>query len=203
MALENFNGKTFVAFLDISGFKELMKKEKAISALDTFYQSGYEALANCGELKGIFVSDSGILYATENIETEKFRKILEAVKYINKQMLDKDYMLKASIAFGEFNYYERIELPNLSKGMILGNAYLNAYLDSQKVDAGLCRIIKTNFPDSIVIDNFPLLKQRGNYYYYYWNISENSVDKDCEINKFEEYYKNSKYLGILKALKNT
>jgi len=203
MALENFSGKTFVAFLDISGFKELMKKEKAISALDTFYQAGYEALSNYGELKGIFVSDSGILYATEDIEIEKFRKILEAVKYINKQMLDKDYMLKASIAFGEFNYYKRIELPNISKGMILGNAYLSAYLDSQKVDAGLCRIIKANLPEAIVIENFPLLKQRGNYYYYYWNISENSIDKDSEINKFEEYYKNSKYLGILKALKNT
>jgi hypothetical protein len=36
MAINNYNGQTFVAYLDISGFKYLMKenRERAIGALD-------------------------------------------------------------------------------------------------------------------------------------------------------------------------
>ena len=45
MALEDFDGDTFVAFIDISGFKELMKqKNRAWKALDKFYQAAYNNL---------------------------------------------------------------------------------------------------------------------------------------------------------------
>jgi len=210
MALENYNGKTFVAFLDISGFRELMRsgKEKAERALDIFYQSGYDVLLSNFELKGIFVSDSGILYSTDeqNSETIKLKKILEAVKFINEQMLDNDFMLKTSIAFGEFSYSGRIELPNISKSMILGNAYTEAFIDNDKVKTGMCRII--DLPNTIIVSevNFPLLKQKGKYYYYYWNIPENADNKEEKIDNFIKSHKDSyqlKFEGILKALKNT
>jgi|LGVF01.1.fsa_nt_gb hypothetical protein len=45
MPLEEFHGETFVAFVDISGFKALMKDtEKAYKALNSFYQIGYNSL---------------------------------------------------------------------------------------------------------------------------------------------------------------
>jgi hypothetical protein len=37
MPIPNYDGKTFVAFIDISGFKTMMKKNQAWEALDQFY----------------------------------------------------------------------------------------------------------------------------------------------------------------------
>lgn len=44
MPINNFNGNTFVAYMDISGFKELMKQQRAVDAIKYFYSCGYEAL---------------------------------------------------------------------------------------------------------------------------------------------------------------
>jgi len=45
MPVQNFSGETFVAFMDISGFKEMMKdKHQAVKALDRLYQTGFEFL---------------------------------------------------------------------------------------------------------------------------------------------------------------
>ena len=40
MAVKNFSGKTFVAFVDISGFKVIMSEDKsqAVGAMNKFYQ---------------------------------------------------------------------------------------------------------------------------------------------------------------------
>ena len=66
MPLNNYDGNTFVAFLDISGFKELMRNEKkAWNALDKLYQYGYEILGNQNNecrVEGIFISDCGVLF---------------------------------------------------------------------------------------------------------------------------------------------
>jgi hypothetical protein len=42
MATEHFDGHTFVAFTDISGFKSMVRgdRESAIHALDEFYTRG-------------------------------------------------------------------------------------------------------------------------------------------------------------------
>jgi hypothetical protein len=41
MPIRPFNGDTFVAFIDISGFKNLMKKRLAQKALKKLYNYGY------------------------------------------------------------------------------------------------------------------------------------------------------------------
>jgi hypothetical protein len=199
--INNFHGETFVAFLDISGFKVLMKKGKARDVLDVFYQTGYDVLSNhSGEVDGIFVSDCGIvLVANQNRDkVEKFTKILEVIKSINLQMLQHDFMLKTSIAFGEFSYNNRIEFNGLSKNMLYGNAYLTAYLNNDKVETSLCKIIvDDSFPINISHENFPLIKRKRNNYYYYWNLeNENNIDD------FEMQYQDSKYIGMLNILKS-
>lgn len=199
----DFQGKTFVAFLDISGFKELMKQEKAQIAIDVFYQAGYDVLSsNQDSLAGVFVSDCGIVFASNETDSEfqKLNKLLIAVKSINDVMLEKKFMLKTSIAYGQFNYRDKIELQNIRKNPIIGNAYLNAFLDNDKVECGKCRIISNELPDNIEYEEIPLLKKTKNYYYYYWNLTDNS-----KIDEFEKSYKDSyqaKFQGILQALKN-
>ena len=45
MPINNFDGETYVAYIDISGFKELMQdEERALRALDRLYQTGYDII---------------------------------------------------------------------------------------------------------------------------------------------------------------
>lgn len=59
MPIADINENTFVAFTDISGFKELMKNDQnALEAIKYFYQSGYNILRNRNQnVDGFFVSD--------------------------------------------------------------------------------------------------------------------------------------------------
>ena len=72
MPILDFNGDTFVAFTDISGFKELMKNDRnALESIRHFYQSGYNVLQTIGNIEGFFVSDCGILFARNGTIEEK------------------------------------------------------------------------------------------------------------------------------------
>lgn len=86
MGISDFEGLTFVAFIDICGFKQIMKdEEKVKKAVYKFYQSGYRTLKehrdrkdnDKPQIQGIIVSDCGILYVirshsktNEDIETK-------------------------------------------------------------------------------------------------------------------------------------
>lgn len=215
MPVQNFDGNTFVAFVDISGFKEMMKnKKKAITVLNHFYNSGYRILNKWeygNKISGIFVSDCGILYAVSGSEVDKLKVLLEVIRELNKAMLDKDVMLTTSIAYGEFSYHDRIEIgSSIRKEPVYGYAYVDAYLDNErgksKIKPGQCRILKKSLPEGVkeAIERgndkiFQLIKSRQNYYYFYWNCRHPS-----EIDEFERKYKRAEklvYEGYLKALK--
>jgi hypothetical protein len=202
MALSNFSGNTFVAFLDISGFKIIMEDEiKAKNVLNQFYKAGYEALLKYRNVKGLFVSDSGLLFVRKN--NYKLDTLLRVVKTINNRMLENDIMLTTSISYGQFDYNKRIEFQGIEKNLMLGSAYLNAYLDNAsgkpKIQPGQCRILKRGLPEELDVLNNQYIKECGAYYYYYWN-----VDNPNNIDAFKESYNDSyklKYSGMLKALK--
>jgi hypothetical protein len=223
MPINNYDGDTFVAFLDISGFKELMRNEKkAWKALDRLYQSGYEILRNQNNecrVEGIFISDSGVLFVRRNNQiitstSESLKSLLLMIKKINERMRENDFMLTTSIAYGKFRYQERIEFEGIEKNPIYGNAYVSAFLDNEngepKIQPGQCRIVKKNLPNDIIRtieqsqDNeiFRMIRKRkgdNKHYYYYWMVNDPS-----EIERFERDYKdayNLKYAGMLKALK--
>lgn len=197
--LNNFSGQTFVAFIDICGFKAMMNENKAFKALDKFYQIGYDELQACRDINGIFISDCGILYVTKDTpKEEKLKILLGIVRSINLKMLEADYMLTTNIAYGDFFYQERRGFNGISKNLMMGNAYVKAFLDSQakpKIDVGECRILKEN----IEVDFFenPHLCPRGKYFYYYWNVEDPE-----KIDLFKKDYKDSRYIGALQILKN-
>ena len=122
MPISDFEGETFVAFIDISGFKELMKDEKrAWKALDKLYQYGYEVIRESTEqvnirVEGLFISDSGILFVRDCQDLIGGLKIKE----LNKRMLKHDFMLTTSIAYGHFKYQERIEFIGIEKTQYMG-----------------------------------------------------------------------------------
>ena len=223
MPLNNYDGDTFVAFSDISGFKELMRNgKKAWKALDRLYQCGYEILRNQSNecrVEGIFISDSGVLFARKNNQImfstlESLKSLLQVIKRINARMRENDFMLTTSIAYGKFRYQERIEFEGIEKNPIYGNAYVSAFLDNEngkpEIQPGQCRIVRENLPSNITQaieqnqdnDIFRMIRKRGRdnkHFYYYW-----MVNGPVEIETFEQDYKdayNLKYAGMLKALK--
>ena len=156
MSVQNFNGNTFVAFTDISGFKEMMKGDgtRAIKALAKLNQAGFDSLNANTNVNGFFISDCGILFVknTDLSESEKLKAILKVIKEINKKLLSQDIMLTTSIAYGEFSYQQRIEFDGISKNPIYGNAYVSAFLDNEtgtpKMQPGQCRIVTNNLNEN-------------------------------------------------------
>ncbi len=218
MSIEPIDKDTFVAFLDISGFKELMKDEKkALKALGRLYQYGYDVLQeNNRRVEGLFISDCGILFV-RNCQDKKIclRYLLAVIKKINEKMLEHNVMLTTSIAHGHFKYQDRLEFEGIEKNLFYGNAYLAAFLDNEngkpKIQPGQCRIVKKNLPKDVVEaleddynqDEFlQLVRRRNNddkHNYFYW-----MVENPSEIDGFEERYRgayNLKFEGMLSALK--
>lgn len=208
MALENFDNNTFVAFLDISGFKVMMKDDlKAINALNHLYQTGFDVLNNQNttkQIEGLFISDCGVLFMKDikKSKSEQLECLLKVIKSINSKLLQHDIMLTTSIAYGHFSYQEKIEFSGIEKNQVYGGAYVKAFLDNEngkpKIQAGQCRLLKENLPDDFKIDS-EFIREKGSHFYYYWN-----VDNPGKINDFLNDYQNSynlKYEGFKNALK--
>lgn len=210
MPVQNYYGKTFVAFLDISGFKELMKDEKnAFKALNQFYQAGYLSLREAEGVEGFFISDSGILFVRDGNLQERLIKLLSVIRKINVEMLNKNFMLTTSIAYGDFSYHDKLEFEGIEKNQIYGNAYVQAFIDNEngnpRIQPGQCRIVKNGLPQDLDLEHprLELLTNKVNdntHLYFYWN-----VETHHQIDNFENQYNNSynlKFTGMLNALKS-
>ncbi|SUB63521.1 Uncharacterised protein [Plesiomonas shigelloides] len=207
MAVGDFNGDTFVAFTDISGFKEMMKGDgqKAIRALDKLNRAGFHALQRKPEVNGFFVSDCGILFVKDDTlsKNAKLSVMLEVIQNINRTLLNEDIMLTTSIAYGNFSYHSRIEFDGIEKNPIYGNAYVAAFLDNEtgkpKMQPGQCRIVLGQDDNSLVSVNDRLVATTKHLNFYWM------VDTFEQIEGFERQYNDSyqlKYRGMLSALKS-
>lgn len=204
----------------------MQNRDKARDALSTFFQTGYTELRdqrNAEEhrrVDGLFVSDCGIIFSRYNGENvahgqnmeDALSSLLTVIENISRTLLKADLMLTASIAYGRFDFDERLEFQGIVKNMMY--AYLNAYLDNEvgkpKLSPGICRILTENlndpFIDSITgSQNSPFNKVKrkradNKHLYYYWMVRQPN-----EIVSFETKYKdtyNLKYRGMLESLKD-
>jgi hypothetical protein len=223
--MNRYSGETFVAYVDLSGMKALMQRghEAAAAALRTFYQAGFDILSDpsvrVGDtvrkpVDGIFVSDCAILFSRMEAEREdaieQLLAVLEVVKKLNLVMWARDHMLTTSVAYGPFAYEDRIELPNMTKNLLRGSAYLAAYLDNDggrpKLEPGQCRILRESLPGTVLsalqdtgqkkgelrfIKATPLGRSQDSQLYYYWMARDE--DDICDVD--EQYRKaaQSKY----------
>ena len=202
---EDFRGDTFVAFIDISGFKKL---EEPMIALSYFYKQGYEALKAKNSLNGIFISDCGIIYVNmDGISKEKgLIELLNAVKEINEKALEKDLMLTTSIAHGYFAHVNKNTFTRIEKNLFEGSAYIKAYQDNDmgdpKIKPGQCRLISDGLKGlSLKGGLLDLLheEKNQNHHYFYWMVEDQS-----KINVFKKDYEeayNCRYTKIRDLLK--
>lgn len=204
MPIPDYNGETFVAFSDISGFKEMMKKDdSAIQALDHFYTSGFHILQN-NSVHGAFVSDCAMLFVNNHEEAaSQLQSLLTVVEQLNRRVLERDIMLSTSIARGRFSYDQRIEFQGIEKNQIYGNAYVSAFLDNEsgtpRIQPGECRLVDQGL-DSLQINCIQRLVKSGKHFYFYWMVSERT-DIDLFKHQYTDAYQ-QKYRGMLEAIKD-
>lgn len=131
----------YVAFLDILGFKNKLRELKQNNAIafigefsgaifDIFNKQNFSDIIN-----GYIVSDSLVLYSNDN-KKESLDKLIELIREICKsEFTQNGILMRGAIAKGEFDKVPAIELPELQKQLIVGQAYVDAYLleDSVKV----------------------------------------------------------------------
>lgn len=210
---KNFKGDTYVAFIDISGFKKLMEEEEkqASKALDSLYNHAYKTLKEYNHIYGVFVSDSGIIYVDSKKivdKIESLKNLLKVLKIINKEVLMDGFILTCSIAYGKFQYKQKIVFSQIEKNAILGNAYLEAFSDNEygkpKIKPGQCRLLISNELIQEVEANkddeiLRFLKEENNHYYFYWMIEDPSRIEEIE-NGYEKAYE-KRYNLIKKVLK--
>lgn len=127
----DFDGTTFVAFSDLSGFKKMLAEDsgEAYKALNYMYNKAYELLTDNANVSAIAVSDCVVSWSRDN----NLQHLVSFVSMLHKRMIAKRFLLKTTIAHGDFKYESRISLPNMQKGLILGNAYLKAYIANEKI----------------------------------------------------------------------
>lgn len=125
----------YVLFLDILGFKDRLKSLRQGEAKvfiskfsSTIYSIWNENETRSRSLKGYIVSDSLIINTT-NTSSQALEDLLYITELICREEFSQNsVLLRGAIAKGEYDMLATKELSTLSKGLIVGQAYVDAYL---------------------------------------------------------------------------
>lgn len=126
----------YVAFIDTLGFKQRITKISHVEAVELirqFNQTVFDLwtefnLDQDSSIRGRTFSDSIIIHSSgETIE--ELEKILKFIMKLYKTSITFcDLPLRGGIALGEFDDLQAVEFKNLQKGLIVGTAFIDAYL---------------------------------------------------------------------------
>lgn len=220
MSVPTYEGKTYVGYLDISGFKQMMANRKKMeSVLDRFYRTMYGAIYHVNSMDStlikmnvIAVSDCAVLFLNKGHKQDVdevlgLTKMLRCIQHVNLEFIKHDcpFMTTCSISYGDFSYKDRKEWKHVRKNCMNGAAYVEAFLDSRlekpRIKPSECRLLKkglsVNLPennDSMVLDS------RKDYYYFYW-ILRDANEKTEFKKKFRKKW-NAMYDSVIELLQN-
>lgn len=143
----------YVAFLDILGFKDRIRglqPEEAKKLIRAFSQTIFDIFKKKNsdkensdkensndKIKGYIVSDSVILYS-EDDKKDSLEALIKLTREIcEKEFIKNSILIRGAIEKGEFDKVPAEERLDLEKGLIVGEAYIKAYLveDSGSVKA--------------------------------------------------------------------
>ena len=122
----------YIAFLDILGFKSKMKSlnhNEIKDYIGNFSSTIYNIFKDYKDssINGYIVSDSIILY-TNNDDLCALYNILELVDIIcRNEFRNNGILIRGGLAKGDFDDMPATELPKLSKKLIVGDGYVEAY----------------------------------------------------------------------------
>lgn len=140
--------KSYVAFLDVLGFKKLVysKKKEDREKIELYLKTARETLNRLKEIPSkkiigsIVISDSIILTVpfgdNETEHIDNLRQLCIAILSLQRKLLVKDIWIRGAISFGDTHFDD-------TNNQIIGSAYVDAYLLEEKM-AKYPRVILDN-----------------------------------------------------------
>lgn len=221
--VDDYHGKTYVAYLDISGFTEMMKDlESAKDVLNVFYTTIFDYCqtqkAGSTRISMIAASDCCILFTRNSTMDDRstgLSTILNFVRGVNRSYILTDrsqpFMTTCSVAYGQFDYEDRRECADLRKNYLFGSPYLKVVLDQNqgnpKIRASECRLLTRTMPNLRGFQDeslSPLILKRGTRYYFYWILTapDDQSDFDRDYTNAYKNRKKDKYSGVIQVLQS-
>ncbi len=141
-----FDGDTYVAFSDLSGFKKMQNRDRnrANRVLEQLFQTTRRALDNQNRLleidvDAIGISDCIVSWANDG----KLNTLMWFLEPLHRQAIKKRYLLSTTIAYGDFRCHRLPGLSNLEVTFMAGKAYTLAYSENARAEPGMIVLIKT------------------------------------------------------------
>ena len=202
----------YVAFLDILGFKNKLKKMAQHDAkwfIGGFSSTVYSVFQRFNkEVNGFIVSDSVILH-TNNVSVQALSELMKIVDEIcKKEFSENGILIRGAIAKGEFDTIPATELPKLQKQLIVGQAYVDAYRlegDLKNIGINLSQEVYQDFQncnsDINILDE--RIKDTAHYVFRYLTIdfllNEDNLRRFVELATESEWlphYYNALYFAM-------
>jgi hypothetical protein len=126
----------YVAFIDTLGFKQRINSithEEAVEVIKQFNQSVYNLWHEMGldcdkSIKGRTYSDSLVIHSQSNTNEELIKIIRFLVKLYKVSIINLGLPLRGGLAVGNFDDIPAKEFNTLQKGLVVGTAFIEAYL---------------------------------------------------------------------------
>lgn len=202
----------YVAFLDILGFKRKLENanhtdaKNYIKQFSSIIYNNFQRLDNKSNIRGYIFSDSLILYSL-NTERKNLLDLIKLIQNICKdEFIKSGFLIRGSITKGEFDEINANNLDNLRKGLIVGEAFVEAYtLESSERVIGIT-LSKTVYKD-LSNDNFliDIIENDNNASYFIRYIDLDFLLSNSNLYEFiklavesewRPHYYNAIYLAI-------
>jgi len=204
----------YVAFLDILGFKNRIislnqdQKKHFIIDFSNEINEAFNRQNTSNKINGYIVSDSLILYSND-IERESLYDLIELIRDVcETEFKQNGILMRGAIAKGEFDRVPAIELPKLEKQLLVGQAYVDAYLLENSVKIVGINLSKEVYEDivnmNITLDVVEEKTDKEIHYLFRYINSEFLLQKEnlkqfiklAMKSKWLPHYYNSIYFGI-------
>jgi len=140
--MEPFHYDTYVAFMDIAGFKKRNAKEMR-SSLKTFYQVVFDQTESIKKdywnqtcsINTIALSDSALFFVRhggDEDDDDMADILFKLLRRINIGLIKHGIITFTGVSYGDFHYYSPREREDLRKAMLFGDAFINAYTIAEK-----------------------------------------------------------------------
>ena len=122
----------YVAFLDILGFKDKLRRISQNEVANYFRSFSSTAFfqwekERVSKLSGYIVSDSFVINSN-NASSDSLQELVQVVINICKQeFAENSILIRGAIAKGDYDRLDARKITSLRKGLIVGQAYVDAY----------------------------------------------------------------------------
>lgn len=126
----------YVSYVDTLGFKNkisMLSQDKAIEFISNFNSVIYRLWESLGynsdtSMSGRTFSDSILVHTTDNTDQSLLKLLKFLVRIYRKSLTECGLPLRGGISVGEFDDIPMTEFRNLRKGLVVGKAFIDAFM---------------------------------------------------------------------------